>query len=128
MFYLLLDILIYNYTPYLSYFFILNINNKPFIYNIIIAVIIDILLKIPFYNVIFITIIYLLKKHIFKFNYNNLLYYYIVNISFIILYYIISSLIYSSINILNILNLFFINSIFILICYKKDSNNILLLR
>ena len=128
MFYLLLDILIYNYTPYLSYFFILNINNKPFIYNIIIAVIIDILLKIPFYNVIFITIIYLLKKHIFKFNYNNLLYYYIVNISFIILYYIISSLIYSSIDILNILNLFFINSIFILICYKKDSNNILLLR
>ncbi len=128
MFYLLLDILIYNYTPYLSYFFILNINNKPFIYNIIIAVIIDILLKIPFYNVIFITIIYLLKKHIFKFNYNNLLYYYIVNISFIILYYIISSLIYSSINILNILNLFFINSIFILICYKKDNRNILLLR
>lgn len=128
MFYLLLDILIYNYTPYLSYFFILNINNKPFIYNIIIAVIIDILLKIPFYNVIFITIIYLLKKHIFKFNYNNLLYYYIVNITFIILYYIISSLIYSSIDILNILNLFFINSIFILICYKKDSNNILLLR
>lgn len=128
MFYLLLDILIYNYTPYLSYFFILNINNKPFIYNIIIAVIIDILLKIPFYNVIFITIIYLLKKNIFKFNYNNLLYYYIVNISFIILYYIISSLIYSSIDILNILNLFFINSIFILICYKKDSNNILLLR
>ena len=128
MFYLLLDILIYNYTPYLSYFFILNINNKPFIYNIIIAVIIDILLKIPFYNVIFITIIYLLKKHIFKFNYNNLLYYYIVNISFIILYYMISSLIYSSIDILSILNLFFINSIFILICYKKDSNNILLLR
>ena len=128
MFYLLLDILIYNYTPYLSYFFILNINNKPFIYNIIIAVIIDILLKIPFYNVIFITIIYLLKKHIFKFNYNNLLYYYIVNITFIILYYIISSLIYSSIDILSILNLFFINSIFILICYKKDNRNILLLR
>ena len=128
MFYLLLDILIYNYTPYLSYFFILNINNKPFIYNIIIAVIIDILLKIPFYNVICITIIYLLKKHIFKFNYNNLLYYYIVNITFIILYYIISSLIYSSIDILSILNLFFINSIFILICYKKDNRNILLLR
>ena len=62
MFYLILDILIYNYTNYLSYFFLLNINTKSLIYNISVGILIDYILNTFLFNTIFIVICYLLKN------------------------------------------------------------------
>lgn len=124
MFYLVLDILIYNFTPYLSYFFILNLNNKSYIYNLSIAIIIDYILHTYFYNIIFVTLLFLLKKYVLKFNYNNFNVYFLVNLLLVLKYYLISTIIFSYISIWNIVNVLIVNSIFITICYKKDTLNI----
>ncbi len=124
MFYLVLDILIYNFTPYLSYFFILNLNNKSYIYNLSIAIIIDYILHTYFYNIIFVTLLFLLKKYVLKFNYNNFNVYFLVNLLLVLIYYLISTIIFSYISIWNIVNVLIVNSIFITICYKKDTLNI----
>lgn len=124
MFYLLLDILIYNYTPYLSYFFILNLNNKSYIYNLSIALLIDYILSTYFYNIIFITFLFLLKKYVLKFNYHNFNVYFLVNLLLVLIYYLISTIIFSYINIWKIVNVLIINGIFIAISYKKDILNI----
>ena len=125
MFYLLLDILIYNFTPYLSYFFLLNLNNKSYIYNLSVALLIDFLiLHTYFYVTIFVTIIYFIKKYFFKFNYHNFYIYFLYNISLILIFYLVSSLIFSYISFSNLINVLVINSIFIVISYKKDVLNI----
>ena len=124
MFYLVLDILIYNFTPYLSYFFILNLNNKSYIYNLSVAIIIDYILHTYFYNIIFVTLLFLLKKYVLKFNYNNFNVYFLVNLLLVLIYYLISTIIFSYISIWNIVNVLIVNSIFITICYKKDALNI----
>ena len=124
MFYLVLDILIYNFTPYLSYFFILNLNNKSYIYNLSVAIIIDYILHTYFYNIIFVTLLFLLKKYVLKFNYNNFNVYFLVNLLLVLIYYLISTIIFSYISILNSVNVLIVNSIFITICYKKDTLNI----
>ena len=124
MFYLVLDILIYNFTPYLSYFFILNLNNKSYIYNLSVAIIIDYILHTYFYNIIFVTLLFILKKYVLKFNYNNFNVYFLVNLLLVLIYYFISMIIFSYISIWNIVNVLIVNSIFITICYKKDTLNI----
>ena len=124
MFYLVLDILIYNFTPYLSYFFILNLNNKSYIYNLSVAIIIDYILHTYFYNIIFVTLLFILKKYVLKFNYNNFNVYFLVNLLLVLKYYLISTIIFSYISIWNIVNVLIVNSIFITICYKKDTLNI----
>ena len=124
MFYLVFDILIYNFTPYLSYFFILNLNSKSYIYNLSIAIIIDYILHTYFYNIIFVTLLFLLKKYVLKFNYNNFNVYFLVNLLLVLIYYLISTIIFSYISIWNIVNVLIVNSIFITICYKKDTLNI----
>ena len=124
MFYLVLDILIYNFTPYLSYFFILNLNNKSYIYNLSVAIIIDYILHTYFYNIIFVTLLFILKKYVLKFNYNNFNVYFLVNLLLVLIYYLISTIIFSYISIWNIVNVLIVNSIFITICYKKDALNI----
>ena len=124
MLYLIIDILIYNFTPYLSYFFLVNLNSKDYIYNLLLAIILDYITGLYFYNIIFVTFIYYLKKYVLKFNYHNLLIYYLVNIIIILLYYLCGCTIFSYILIKNIINVLIINSIFIVICYKKDVLNI----
>ena len=124
MFYLVLDILIYNFTPYLSYFFILNLNNKSYIYNLSVAIIIDYILHTYFYNIIFVTLLFLLKKYVLKFNYNNFNVYFLVNLLLVLIYSLVSMIIFSYISIWNIVNVLIVNSIFITICYKKDALNI----
>ena len=124
MFYLVLDILIYNFTPYLSYFFILNLNNKSYIYNLSVAIIIDYILHTYFYNIIFVILLFILKKYVLKFNYNNFNVYFLVNLLLVLIYYLVSMIIFSYISIWNIVNVLIVNSIFITICYKKDALNI----
>ena len=124
---LILDILIYNYTNYLSFFFLVDLNKRKLLINIGIALIIDYILNMYIYNVLFVIIIYITTKLI-KINMHNLLNYYLYNISIILIYYIFSNIIFNYITILNFLNVFFINSIFILISYKIDNKFITLSR
>ncbi len=122
MFYLLLDILIYNFTPYLSYFSLLNINNKSYIYNISIALLLDTLIThtLPL-NMIWFTILFFSKKYLFKFNYHNFLTYFIFNVSIILLYYVINNILFSFLTLSNIINVLIINSIMIAISYKFNN-------
>ena len=122
MFYLLLDILIYNFTPYLSYFSLLNINNKSYIYNISIALLLDTLIThtLPL-NMIWFTILFFSKKYLFKFNYHNFLTYFIFNVSIILLYYVINNILFSRLTLSNIINVLIINSIMIAISYKFNN-------
>lgn len=124
---LIIDILIYNYTNYLSFFFLVDLNKRKLLINIGIALIIDYILNMYLYNVLFVIIIYITTKLI-KINMHNLLNYYLYNISIILIYYIFSNIIFNYITILNFLNVFFINSIFILISYKIDNKFITLSR
>lgn len=120
---LIFDILIYNYTNYLSFFFLVDLNKRSLLINIGIGLLIDYILNIYFFNVIFLSIIYIITK-LFNFNNNNFLYYYLYNIFIILLYYIISNLLFNYINIYNLLNVLLINSIFIYISYKKETKYI----
>ena len=120
---LLLDILIYNYTNYLSFFFLVDLNKRSLLINIGIGLLIDYILNIYFFNVIFLSIIYIITK-LFKFNINNFLYYYLYNLFIILLYYILSNLLFNYIDIYNLLNVLLINSIFIYISYKKEGKYI----
>lgn len=125
MFNLVLDLYIYNFTPYLSYFFLLNINSKSYVYNLSVALMIDFLvLHTYFYNVIFVTLFFILRRKVLKFNYHNFNIYFLVSMFIILTYYLVSSLIFESINWLTILNVIVVNGIFILISYKKDVWNI----
>ena len=128
MLYLVMDLFFYNFTPYLSYLFLLNINNKSLVYIISLGFLLDFILNMWCYNLIFIILLYLIKKYFFKFNYNNIFYYYIVNIGIIITYFLVSMLIFSSISLVQIINVLIINSIFILISYKINTSNILFSR
>ena len=116
---LMFDIFIYNYTNYLSFFFLVDLNKRKLLINIVIALIIDYILGMYIYNLIFIVIIYIITKLI-KINMHNIIYYYLYNISVILIYYIISNIIFNYITILNFLNALIINTIFILISYKKE--------
>ena len=121
-----LDCLIYNFTPYKSFFFLSNINNKSIIYNIATGLFIDIfIIHIYFLNTIFIILLYILHK-VIKINYYNIINYYLFNITTIFIYYIIFSYLYNFKNIF--FNMFIINSIFILLCYMKDTKSIKLYR
>lgn len=128
MLYLVMDLFFYNFTPYLSYLFLLNINNKSLVYIISLGFLLDVILNMWCYNLIFIILLYLIKKYFFKFNYNNIFYYYVVNIGIIITYFLVSMLIFSSISLVQIINVLIINSIFILISYKINTSNILFSR
>lgn len=128
MLYLVMDLFFYNFTPYLSYLFLLNINNKSLVYIISLGFLLDVILNMWCYNLIFIILLYLIRKHFFKFNYNNIFYYYVVNIGIIITYFLVSMLIFSSISLVQIINVLIINSIFILISYRINTSNILFSR
>ena len=128
MLYLVMDLFFYNFTPYLSYLFLLNINNKSLVYLLALGILLDFILNIWFYNLIFLILLYLVKKYFLKFNYNNIFNYYLINIGIVFVYFLVSMLIFSSINIAQIINVLFINSIFILISYKINTSNILFSR
>ena len=73
-----IDSMIYNFTPFKSFFFLTNINSRSFIYNLTVGLFVDIFVIHSFpLNTIFMCIVYLLHKYL-KINYYNV----INNISF----------------------------------------------
>ena len=122
-----LDCLIYNFTSYKSFFFLNSINSKSIVYNIAIGIFIDhFIIHLYFPTLIFMIIMYFLHKYL-KLNYLNVLNYYLFNICMVFIYYLALSIINNS-NYSILLNIFVINSIFILISYIKDSRRIKLSR
>lgn len=121
-----LDTLIYNFTPFKSFFFLTNINNKSLVYNISVGLFIDLfIIHSSFLNTLFMIIFYLLHKYI-KLNYYNVINYYLFNMLMVFIYYIVFASVYNFRWIF--LNIFVINSIFILISYIKNSKDIKLFR
>lgn len=125
MFNLVIDILIYNYTPYKSFFFLLNINDKSLLVNIIISLFIDFFITHTFILItLYVVIIYFLKKAI-HINYHNILFYYLFNILIILVFYSLFSVF--CVEPFVLLNIIFINSIYILISYKRHESSISLI-
>ena len=98
-----IDSMIYNFTPFKSFFFLTNINSRSFIYNQTVGLFVDLFVIHSFpLNTIFMCIVYLIHKYL-KINYYNVINYYVFN-------------------------MFIINSVFIIISYIKDSKDIKLYR
>jgi len=122
MIYILLDILINNFTNYISFFFIVYLYNKTYKYYLYIALILDfIIFETYFYNIIILTIIYTFNKIFKDLNKNNFLVFFFINMFNYLLYIILSNIIVFN-NVDNILlsigsNLF-INTIFYILSYR----------
>lgn len=117
-----IDSMIYNFTPFKSFFFLTNINSRSFIYNLTVGLFVDLFVIHSFpLNTIFMCIVYLIHKYL-KINYYNVINYYVFNISIVFIYYLVFCSIFNFKNIF--FNMFIINSVFIIISYIKDSKDI----
>ncbi len=126
MFKVFIDSMIYNFTPFKSFFFLTNINSRGFVYNLTVGLFVDLFVIHSFpLNALFMCIVYLIHKHL-KINYYNVINYYVFNIVILFGYYLLFASIYNFKNIF--FNMFIINSVFIIISYIKDSKNIKLYR
>lgn len=113
-----IDVLIYNYTTNKSFFFLTSLNYRSIIYNIAVGLFVDyFIIHLYFPTTIFMILIFIIR-HKLKINFYNILNYYIFNIGVVFLYYMLLSILeYPKFNMIP--NIFFINSILILISYKK---------
>lgn len=129
MIYIFLDCLVYNYTKYLSFFFLTNLNKRSLIYNLTVGFMLDfVILKTYYINILFMLVFYIIRNYIIKVNYINFIYYMSINMFFVIVYFLITSSLFSYLSLNKLLSVIFINSIFYGICYIKDRGNIKLLR
>ena len=123
--YVLLDILIGNYSNFTTFFFLNNLNNKSFIYNLAVAIFLDfIVLKTYYINIVLISLFYILYKYCFKEILNNYYKYVFVNLLFTILYYVITTSLFGYLNMNFLLKLVIIHFVFYSICYIKDYQSI----
>ena len=127
-FLIILDVLINNYSNFTSFFFLIYLYNKPYKYYVLTALILDLVIfNHPFYNLIFLSVIYLLNKVFTDLNKNNILNFIFINTFNLIVYIILSNLSsYFSIPVIlvNIGNSLFINLLFYMLsynCYNKGN-------
>lgn len=118
---ILLDILIFNFTSYSTYFFLLLpifYKKQEYIIIIFAGLFIDvILLNIPFLNTIILLILFFLNKKIIKLKKKTLMNFLLVaNFNFAI-YHLIMSFFYNF-NIINFAESFFLNFMFCLLSYN----------
>lgn len=121
-FLIILDILINNYSNFTSFFFLIYLYNKPYKYYVLTALILDLVIfNHPFYNLLFLSVIYLLNKVFTDLNKNNILNFIFINTFNLIVYIILSNLSsYFSIPVIlvNIGNSLFINLLFYILSYN----------
>lgn len=91
---LILDIIINNYTLYTSYFFIVYLYNKSYKYYLLTALILDFIIFHHFYNIIILSLIYLLNKLFKDLNKQNIYIYLLINTFNYIVYIILTNLIF----------------------------------
>lgn len=127
-FIILLDIIISNYTNYISYFFINYLYNKELKYYILTGLTLDLIVFNTLNNTIILVIIYYINKIFKSFNKDNYYIYIIINIINYILYITITNVIMNNGIITIIMSIkisIIINIIYIILSYPfhKNCNN-----
>lgn len=122
MIYLILDIFIYNYTKYKSYFFLVSLYNKNIIYYIGMGLILDFIVFNTFLlNSIILLIIYFINKFFSRYNIKNI-YIYLLNllVDYIVYISITNLLLNNALNVIlvNIGKSLILNLLFYLLCFK----------
>lgn len=122
MIYLLLDILVYNYTSYNSYFFLVYLYNKKYLQHLAIGLLLDfIIFDIYFINTSIISIIYLVNLFFQRYNMKNkYIYILVLLIDYIIFITLSNLLVLTNYNMIfyNIGINLLINIAFYLLSYK----------
>ena len=122
MIYLILDIFIYNYTKYKSYFFLVSLYNKNIIYYIGMGLILDFIVFNTFLlNSVIILIIYFINKFFSRYNIKNI-YIYLLNllVDYIVYISITNLVLNNALNVIlvNIGKSLILNLLFYLLCFK----------
>lgn len=122
MIYLILDIFIYNYTKYKSYFFLVSLYNKNIIYYIGMGLILDFIVFNTFLlNSVIILIIYFINKFFSRYNIKNI-YIYLLNllVDYIVYISITNLVLNNALNIIlvNIGKSLILNLLFYFLCFK----------
>lgn len=118
---IILDVLLNNFTSFTSFFFIVTLYNKPYKYFLFVGLMFDfILFNTYFYNIIIFTIIYFMNYLLKDLNKNNFYNFVFVNIYNYILYIILSNILFNNINnlLLTIGNNLLINLLFYVLSYR----------
>lgn len=119
---LILDIFIYNYTKYKSYFFLVSLYNKNIIYYIGMGLILDFIVFNTFLlNSIILLIIYFINKFFSRYNIKNI-YIYLLNllVDYIVYISITNLVLNNALNVIlvNIGKSLILNLLFYLLCFK----------
>ena len=122
MIYLILDIFIYNYTKYKSYFFLVSLYNKNIIYYIGMGLILDFIVFNTFLlNSIILLIIYFINNFFSRYNIKNI-YIYLLNllVDYIVYISITNLVLNNSLNVIlvNIGKSLILNLLFYFLCFK----------
>ena len=129
---LVLDILIYNFTSYNSFFFLISLNfftNKDYLKVILLGLTIDlILLNTPFINTIILFLLFLINKKFIKLHNRSLIDYLYINLLNLGIYNLILIIINQNLNLMNFLISLIINILFYLLSYNLVKRYIKLAR
>lgn len=122
MIYLILDIFIYNYTKYKSYFFLVSLYNKNIIYYVGMGLILDFVVFNTFLlNSIILLIIYFINKFFSRYNIKNI-YIYLLNllVDYIVYISITNLVLNNALNVIlvNIGKSLILNLLFYFLCFK----------
>lgn len=122
MIYLILDIFIYNYTKYKSYFFLVSLYNKNIIYYIGMGLILDFIVFNTFLlNSVINLIIYFINKFFSRYNIKNI-YIYLLNllVDYIVYISLTNLVLHNTLNIIlvNIGKSLILNLLFYFLCFK----------
>jgi len=128
---LLLDLLVYNFTSYNSYFILLSlllISDKEYFKIILIGLFLDLIfVNTYFINTLILLILFFINKKILKISKNDMKHYFFISNFNFILYNFFLSLIYGY-NIMTFTTTFLINILFCLLSYKNVKKHIKLSR
>ena len=91
--FILIDILVNNYSKYVSFFFITYLYNKSYKYYLLTGLILDLIIFKSIYNTIILSIIYLLNKVFKDLNKNNFYNYIFINLFNYMIYIIVSNVV-----------------------------------
>ena len=117
---ILLDVLVANYTPYTSYFFLIYLYNKSYKDYLLTGLILDlVILNRPFYNTIILSIMYIFNRVFKDLNKKNFYNYLFITLFNYIIFIILSNL--SALNTIILINIglsLAINLIFYALVYR----------
>ena len=93
----LLDIILYNFTSYTTYFFIIYLYNKPYKYYLLCGLILDLVIfETKFLNLISLTMIYLLHKLFNDLNKHHFYHYVYIHLFNYLAFVILSNILFTN--------------------------------